>query len=104
MKRLALLAAFVLAVGGCASMEGGPEGMSKDSVEKMINEAEQANKEAAAMDGEWRDADKMIKQAKASASKGDLQKAAKLAKEAMKQGELGQKQSMAEKNAKPWLF
>jgi hypothetical protein len=70
----------------------------------MISEAEQANKNAAAVDGEWRDAGKMIKQAKASLSKGDLKKAAKLAKEAEEQGELGQKQAMAQKDAKPWLF
>ena len=42
--------------------------------------------------------------AKAAASKKDYAKAVKLANKAKAEGEMGYAQSMAEKNAGPWVF
>lgn len=107
---LILLVTVILATAGCASNGGGSmgdaasSGVSKDSVEAAIKAAEAANKEAGAVNGLWRDADKMIKEAKAAASKGELDKAMKLAKKAESQGKMGTQQANEQKNAKPWLF
>lgn len=100
-----------LFLSGCASTGGSGGAMmkeagavTKDSVAALIKEAEATNKKAAAAGGLWRDAGKIIKQAKAAATKGDLEKAMKLAQKAKGQGEMGETQAMEQANAKPWLF
>ena len=104
---IAVISVFLF-LGGCATNGGGSMmesgAMTKDAVDAMIKAAEEANKKAASAGGLWRDADKIIKQAKGAASKGDLEKAMKLAKTAKFQGEMGAQQAMEQTNAKPWLF
>ena len=69
-------------------------------VQKLIDAAEAARKEAGSVDGEWRDTAKMIKQAKGLLEKGDYVAAAKLANEAAKQGHLGYEQAISQKELK----
>ena len=70
-------------------------------VQKAIDAAIAANKKADSVGFEWRDAQKMIKQAKAAAEKGDNAKAMKLAEKARKQGELGYQQYLDQRSAGP---
>lgn len=74
--------------------------VSAAKVQKLIDAAEAARKEAASVDGEWRDTAKMIKKSKALLEKGDFVAAAKLANEAAKQGHLGYEQAVAQKDLK----
>jgi TPR repeat protein len=70
---------------------------SAAKAQKLIDAAEAARKEAASVDGEWRDTGKMIKKAKGLLKKGDYVAAAKLANEAAKQGHLGYEQAVSQK-------
>ena len=69
-------------------------------VQKLIDDAEAARKEAASVNGEWRDTGKMIKKAKALLKQGKHIEAAKLANEAAKQGHLGYQQAVSQKDLK----
>ena len=106
MKKIAILTVLLLATTACSTMEEGGSSMANtnEAATALIKEATAENKNAAKMGGLWRDANKMIKKAKAALEKGDIKKAIKLAKTAKEQGEMGQKQAAAEKNAAPWLF
>lgn len=73
---------------------------SAAKVQKLIDAAEAARKEAASVGGEWRDTADMIKQAKELLDKGEYVDAAKLANEAAKQGHLGYEQAMSQKELK----
>ena len=73
-------------------------------VETATKDAEAAIKKAASVDGKWRDTQKILKKAKATAAKGDTADAMKLAKKAKFEGDMGYQQAMDEKDAKPWLF
>jgi hypothetical protein len=73
---------------------------SAAKVQKLIDAADAARKEAASVGGEWRDTGKMIKKAKELLGKGDYVAAAKLANEAAKQGHLGYAQAMSQKDLK----
>jgi glyoxylate carboligase len=64
-----------------------------DAVATAITEAKAAQKEAAAVGGEWKHVGKFIKKAEAAAKGGDTKKALKLAKKAKFQSEAGIKQS-----------
>ena len=74
--------------------------ISAAKVQKLIDAAEAARKEAASVDGEWRDTAKMIKKAKGLLKKGDFVAAAKLANEAAKQGHLGYEQAVSQQDFK----
>ena len=106
MKKLAILFVLLFAITACETMDEGGGGMaeSADTAKQLIADATAENKKAAKMGGLWRDANKMIKKAKAALEKGDVKKAMKLAKAALKQGKLGQMQADEQKNAGPWLF
>jgi hypothetical protein len=109
MKKTVLFGALLLALSGCAYMGGGESEMAAngdaDAANAAIKAAETAIKKSATVGGEWRDAKKKIlKSAKAAASKGDYKKAIKLADFAKFQGDMGVEQAMEQKNAKPWLF
>jgi len=112
MRKLALVCITAFALNGCSlfmsnggGMEGGDMAVNESSVQEMIKQAEAAIKKSATVDGEWRDANKTyIKKAKAALAKGDLKTAMKEAKIAKFQGEMGYKQALEQKNAKPWLF
>lgn len=64
-----------------------------------IDKAESARQKAASVGGEWRDTNKMIKQARAAAQKGDFTTAQTLANQAYHQGEWGYQQAVREKDA-----
>lgn len=108
MKKLMIFGALVFALSGCSMMGGGDSaagGANAATAKSAIAAAEAALKKARGVEGEWRDAKKkMVKKAKAAASKGDFKKAIKLANKAKFEGEMGYKQAMDEKNAGPWLF
>jgi hypothetical protein len=74
--------------------------VSASKVQKLIDAADTARKEAASVDGEWRDTGKLIKKAKELLKKGDYVAAAKLANEAAKQGHLGYEQAISQKSLK----
>jgi hypothetical protein len=108
MKKLVIFGALVFALSGCSAMSGGGDsaaGNDAAAAKAAIAAAEAALDKARSVEGEWRDAKKkMVKGAKAAASKGDFEKAIKLANKAKFEGEMGYKQAMDEKNAGPWLF
>lgn len=70
---------------------------SAAKVQKLIDAADAARKQAAEVGGEWRDTGKMIKKAKALLEKGEFVAAAKLANKAAKQGHLGYEQAVSQK-------
>ncbi|MCG8004328.1 MAG: SoxXA-binding protein [Candidatus Thiodiazotropha lotti] len=74
--------------------------VSTAKVQKLIDAADAARKQAAEVGGEWRDTGKMIKKAKGLLKKGDFVAAAKLANKAAKQGHLGYEQAMSQKELK----
>ncbi|MCU7846355.1 MAG: SoxXA-binding protein [Candidatus Thiodiazotropha sp. (ex Monitilora ramsayi)] len=100
-KKLILLFTLLAAIafGGTTTTLLADEA-SAAKVQKLIDAAEAARKEAASVNGEWRDTAKMIKKAKAKLAKGDYVGAAKLANEAAKQGHLGYEQAMSQKELK----
>ena len=102
MKHLAVLMGALLLIG-CAGMDGGDSAKKSidPAVQTAIDDAVAANKKAASVGYEWRDAGKMIKDAQAAAETGDNEKALSLAKKAKTQGELGYAQGMTEKSAGP---
>lgn len=70
---------------------------AKANAKAMIVEAENAQKQAASVNGEWRDVGKFIKKAKKALSSGDVAKARKLASIATEQAQLGYEQAMSQK-------
>lgn len=66
------------------------------AAEKAIAAAEEAQKKAASVGGEWRDIDKMLAAAKDAVKAGDFAEAVKQANKARKQGETGYAQMMAQ--------
>jgi len=107
MKKLMIFGALVFALSGCSTMGGGSAAGGNDAAaaKSAIAAAEASLKKARGVEGEWRDAKKkMVKKAKAAASKGDYAKAVKLANKAKFEGEMGYAQAMDQKNAGPWLF
>lgn len=106
MKKLVILFVMLFAITACETMDGGMEATpeTNEAAAALIKDATDANKKAAKMGSLWRDANKMIKKAKAALEKGDIKKAIKLAKAAKEQGRLGQVQASDQKNAAPWLF
>ena len=111
MKKLVIFGALVFALSGCSmfSSTGGGDSAAASgdasAAKDAIAAAEAALDKARSVDGEWRDAKKvMVKKAKAAASKGEYEKAIKLANMAKFQGEMGYKQAMEQKDIKPWLF
>jgi hypothetical protein len=111
MKKWAVLFAVTMTVSGCSwfsgwfgDEEGAAGGVTKESVSAAIASAEAASKKAAAAGGDWRDMEKMQKDAKAALEKGELEKALKMAQEAEAQSKLAEQQATDNKAAKPWLF
>jgi ParB-like chromosome segregation protein Spo0J len=74
--------------------------VSAAKVQKLIDAADAARKQAAEVGGEWRDTSKMIKKAKDLLKKGEFVEAAKLANKAAKQGHLGYEQAVSQKTLK----
>ncbi|MEJ2611146.1 MAG: SoxXA-binding protein [Candidatus Thiodiazotropha sp.] len=74
--------------------------VSAAKVQKLIDAADEARKQAGKVGGEWRDTGKMIKEAKSLLEQGEFVAAAKLANKAAKQGHLGYEQAIAQKELK----
>jgi type II secretory pathway pseudopilin PulG len=72
----------------------------QQSAQAAIAAAETAQKNAASVDGEWRDTGKMIKQAQAAMKKGNFDEAVKLANKAERQGKYGYEQAVSQKDLK----
>lgn len=109
MKKFILLSGLIFALSGCSWFSGGGDdhammAPTAESAKAAIAAAKAAEKKAAKARGEWRDTKKTIKKAEAALAKKDYAKATKLANKAKFEGEMGEKQAMSEKNAKPWLF
>lgn len=108
MKNLLIFGSLVLTLtlGGCATSGGGSTADSDAAAaESAIAAASASLKKARSVESEWRDSKKkMLKKAKAAASKGEFKKAIKLANKAKFQGEMGYQQGMEQKDAGPWLF
>ena len=70
------------------------------AAEAAIAAAEKSRKNAASVDGEWRDTGKMIKKAKAAMKEGKFDKAIKIADFAKRQGQYGYEQAISQKTLK----
>lgn len=73
---------------------------NQKSAQEAISAAQQAQKKAASVKGEWRDTGKIIKKAQQSMKKGDFDKAVKLANKAERQGNYGYEQAVSQKTLK----
>jgi hypothetical protein len=94
-----LLLALGLLAGPAAVLAGGMKAdaaMAADAIAK----AEAARKQAASVNGEWRDTGKFIKQAQGAAKAGEYDKAVKLAKKAEQEGRLGYEQQVSQRELK----
>jgi hypothetical protein len=103
MKNLAVLTGAMLLLG-CAGINAGSDSGKKSidpSVQKAIDNAVAANKQAASIGYEWRDAEELIDDAKKAAEAGDNDKALSLANEARSEGDLAYEQGLSQKNAGP---
>jgi chitodextrinase len=67
-------------------------------VDSVIKKAEVARQRVAAVNGEWRDTEKLIQQAKSEVQEGKLTNALTLANQAYHQGELSYQQAMKQKD------
>lgn len=83
---------------GLIGVAGAADAPAPDAAaaEKAIVAAEEAQKKAASVSGEWRDTAALIEKAKSAAKAGDFAEAAKQAGKARKQGEAGYAQMMAQ--------
>ena len=92
--RVRILAALLLASAG------GPA-LADDAAafEEALAAAEAARAKAASVSGEWRDTDKLLKQARALAADGDFAAAAALAEQAEHQGLRGYEQMTSQAGA-----
>lgn len=70
------------------------------TAEAAIAAADKSRKNAASVDGEWRDTAKFIKQAQAAVKDGKFDKAVKLANFAERQGKYGYEQAVSQKDFK----
>ncbi|MDH5300724.1 MAG: DUF4398 domain-containing protein [Gammaproteobacteria bacterium] len=101
---LPLLAAILLAA--CATTPSGPPPpkFTLQQVTEAIQLAQAAIKKSSAAGNEWRDASKLLGQAKMAAENGEYDDAMRYAELARQQGELAYQQAQDQKLAKPWLF
>lgn len=112
MKKIALFGALIFVLSGCSQFGGGESAGGKAAMSGEAAEAQAAIKAASAalkkargVGGEWRDSNKkMLKKAKAAASKNDFKTAIRLANKAKFEGDMGYAQAMGQKNAGPWLY
>jgi len=109
MKKLIIFGVLVFALSGCSIFggENAEDSAAGDAAaaRSAITAAEDALKKAHSVDGEWRDTrKKILKKAKAAASKSDFKTAIELANKAKFQADMGYTQAMEQKNAGPWLF
>ena len=87
MKRKILPAAALL-----AAMLSAGQLQAEPAVKELIDKAEAARKEAAAIGYEWRETGTLIKKAQAALESGQEEDARKLAQEALNEGEQALKQ------------
>jgi len=82
-------------MAGCATTETTPANDANAAAQQAIDAAKAANNEAKAVNYEWRDTGKFIKQAEAALADGNTDEAMKLANKAKTQAELAVKQQKA---------
>ena len=92
------IAALLLGVSLTPVMAADAADPNLAKAQQMIDKAEAARKQAASVDGEWRDTAEMIEQAKADLAKGQVVAAMKLAAEAHKQSVLGYQQAVSQQH------
>jgi hypothetical protein len=97
MKTRKLMIAFVTAAA-LAWAGAGVIAAEADAAayEQALQAAEEAQKKAASVGGEWRDVGKFLKESQAAANAGDYAKATKLANQAKTQSELGYEQAISQ--------
>ena len=83
-----------IAIAGAAFSGSAIAGAAEDA----IAAAKEAQKQAASVDGEWRDTGKMIKRAEKLLKEGKVSEAEKVAREAEAQGMLGYMQATSQAN------
>jgi outer membrane murein-binding lipoprotein Lpp len=98
MKRITLVAAIALA--GAFGLAGCGEAVKEDKMasgqeayDQAVAKAKAEVKKAKAVDGEWRDIGKFLKQADTAAKAGDMDKAMGLLSKVMFQAKMGQQQA-----------
>ena len=95
---------LALLLGVCLSAQAVQAAPANEAMiakaQKMIDDADQARKKAASINGEWRDTAKIIKKARMTLKKGDYVTAMKLAAQAHNQGVLGYQQAMSQQELK----
>ena len=126
MTRLGLvvgrLAISMLALGGCRSTQTLPPTepavdrnviprqlpsvADRDAYERMLGEAREWQRRAAALDGEWRDVEPLIQRAQQAAAERDFAHAVELAESARFQAEMGYRQMKAQEHVgnPPYLY
>ncbi len=100
MKKLALFAAIVFTLSGCAAMKT----TKMVDFQTLVKETEAAIEQAAAVRNEWRDTRKIFKKGLEAEKAGKREQAIKLIQKAKKQAELAVQQAKSQRNAGPWLF
>lgn len=97
---------LALSLTACATGGGQQQHISKDAEDfpTLINQAQQAIDNAAAIGSEWRDSRKYLTMAQELEKAGKHDKAMEMARRAKHQGELSYQQGMAQRDAGPWLF
>lgn len=74
---------------------------ASETPQDVIQQAKQAQKKATAVQGEWRDVGKLIRQAEKALTTGDSAKAKQLARRAIDHADLGYQQAQQPKNVHP---
>jgi hypothetical protein len=97
MKKHALLLATALLATACASQGPSEPAATADSANQSIAAAVAAANKAQEVGYQWRDTEKLIKEAQAAAAKQDFATAQKLANAAEQQGKLAVDQYQREK-------
>lgn len=93
MKKVLLVTAAIMLIGGCAS--------NNAEFDSLVAQAEKEIKVAKSMDFLWRDTEKVLAEAKKAQDAGEDAEATKLAKKALNQAKLAQKQAKDNANVRP---
>ncbi len=79
-----------------ATVQASSASTAQESFDTTYTKAKEAQTQAAAVGGEWRDVDKMLANAKKAADAGDMDKAVTLADTARVHSELGYQQAIGQ--------
>jgi hypothetical protein len=98
---MALLAGTAMPALAAGPSQGAepPVPLNAESVAGLIHQAETTRQEAAELGAEWLDTERLIRQARQAAERGDLEKAAELGRRAQQQATLAIEQAKRESQA-----